>query len=219
MARSSRSFPLWPPRGRQRWNERRCARRPLDRVGQNYATVDPGKIVAIVETNQASSCPPPCPVDATSHKTAEHLVRFLLEEQAAGRLPRELPPLQSGVGNIGNGVMAGLGEHTDIPPFTMYTEVFQDSCVARARPPRCERMHGAGCSRSRLERLPMRLSSLIRMTKRKSSRGAHRATKQYRGGRAAAHLGLLPPERPATAGRPGVAMTRGIAVQRGRKLL
>ena len=104
-------------------------RRPLDRVGQNYATVDPGKIVAVVETNEANCCPPLRSPDTTSQKIAEHLVRFLLDERAAGRLPRELPPLQSGVGNIGNGVMAGLGEHIDLPPFTMYTEVFQDSCV------------------------------------------------------------------------------------------
>jgi hypothetical protein len=37
----------------------------------------------------------------------------------------------------------------------------------------------------------MRLNSSIRMTKWKSLRGAHRATKQSRGGRAAAYLGLL----------------------------
>ena len=30
-------------------------RRPLDRVGQNYATVDPGKIVAVVETNEVTA--------------------------------------------------------------------------------------------------------------------------------------------------------------------
>lgn len=108
-------------------------RHPLDRVGQKYATVDPGKIVAIVETDELSSNPTLRPPDAASQKIAEHLVKFLLDEQAAGRLPRELPPLQSGVGNIGNGVMAGLGEHTDLPPFTMYTEVFQDSCVELMR--------------------------------------------------------------------------------------
>jgi propionyl-CoA:succinyl-CoA transferase len=104
-------------------------RHPLDRVGQPYATVDPGKIVAIVETDEASPRQSLRPPDATSHTIAEHLVQFLLDERAAGRLPRELPPLQSGVGNIGNGVMAGLGAHTDLPPFTMYTEVLQDSCV------------------------------------------------------------------------------------------
>ena len=104
-------------------------RHPLDRVGVPYATVDPDKIVAIVETDEASPRQSPHLPDAISRKIAEHLVQFLLDERATGRLPRELPPLQSGVGNIGNGVMAGLGEHTDLPPFTMYTEVFQDSCV------------------------------------------------------------------------------------------
>jgi propionyl-CoA:succinyl-CoA transferase len=104
-------------------------RHALDRVGEHYATVEPGKIVAIVETDEASPRQKPRPPDATSNKIAEHLVRFLLDERAAGRLPRDFPPLQSGVGNIGNAVMAGLGEHTELPPFTMYTEVFQDSCV------------------------------------------------------------------------------------------
>ena len=113
---------------------------PLDRIGHPYATVDPGKIVAIVETDEASPRSAPRPPDETSRKIAERLVRFLLDERAAGRLPREMPPLQSGVGNIGNAVMSGLGEHSDFPPFTMYTEVFQDSCVDLMR---AERLTGA----------------------------------------------------------------------------
>jgi acetyl-CoA hydrolase len=44
-------------------------------------------------------------------------------------LPREFLPLQSGVGNVGNAIMAQLTQHTELPPFSMYTEVFQDSCV------------------------------------------------------------------------------------------
>ena len=36
-------------------------------------------------------------------------------------------PLQAGVGNVANAVMNGLGHHPDIPPFMMYSEVFQDS--------------------------------------------------------------------------------------------
>jgi acyl-CoA hydrolase len=37
--------------------------------------------------------------------------------------------LQSGVGNVANAVMAGLGRNDDVPPFAMYTEVFQDALV------------------------------------------------------------------------------------------
>ncbi|HUL03927.1 MAG TPA: succinate CoA transferase [Gemmatimonadales bacterium] len=104
-------------------------RHPLDRIGVPYAMVDPAKVVAIVETDEPSTRVPPRQPDAASKKIAEHLVGFFLDELAAGRLPREFLPLQSGVGNIGNALMAGLGEHPDLPAFTVYTEVFQDSCV------------------------------------------------------------------------------------------
>jgi acetyl-CoA hydrolase len=104
-------------------------RHPLDRIGVPYAMVDPAKVVAIVETDEGSERQPPRPSDAVSGKIAGHLVDFLLEELAAGRLPREFLPLQSGVGNVGNALLAGLGEHPDLPAFTLYTEVFQDSCV------------------------------------------------------------------------------------------
>ena len=102
---------------------------PLDRIGQNYAMVDLRKIVAVVETNEGSTRQPPRLSDKASSKIASHVVLFLLNEITAGRIPREFLPIQSGVGNIGNGVIAGLGEQTELPPFAMYTEVFQDSCV------------------------------------------------------------------------------------------
>jgi acyl-CoA hydrolase len=56
-------------------------------------------------------------------------VRFLLNELRAGRIPEERLPLQAGVGNVANAVMAALGENPDVPTFTMYTEVFQNALV------------------------------------------------------------------------------------------
>jgi acetyl-CoA hydrolase len=38
-------------------------------------------------------------------------------------------PVQSGVGNIGNAVLAALGRETRLDAFEMYTEVLQDSVV------------------------------------------------------------------------------------------
>ena len=111
-------------------------RHPLDRIGTTYASVDPAKVVAVVETYQTSTRPSPRTPDEASRAIAENLVRFFLDELAAGRLPAEFLPLQSGVGNIGNALIADLAEHDDMPPFTMYTEVFQDSCLdAHARRP------------------------------------------------------------------------------------
>src|SRR4030095_8410478 len=102
------------------------SRDPLDRIGVPYAMVDPAKVVAVVETDEPSTRLPPRPPDAVSKKIAVHLVGSLLEELAPGRLPRESLTLQSGVGNVGNALMTGLGEHPDLPPFTVYNEVFPE---------------------------------------------------------------------------------------------
>ena len=83
-------------------------RHPLDRIGVPYAMLDPTKVVAIVETDEPSTHLPPRQPDAVRKKIAEHLVRFFLDELAAGRLPREFLPLQSGVGNVGNALLAGI---------------------------------------------------------------------------------------------------------------
>ena len=59
-------------------------------------------------TNRRDSVIPLAPVDETSRKISEHLIEFLENEVRQGRLPRNLLPLQSGVGNIANAVLKGL---------------------------------------------------------------------------------------------------------------
>ncbi len=102
---------------------------PLTRVGYPYAVVDPRKVIGIVENEEADHVPAFATADGRSRKIAEHVVHFLLNEMRAGRIPDEFLPLQAGVGNVANGVMAALGDNPHIPPFHMYTEVFQDSLV------------------------------------------------------------------------------------------
>lgn len=102
---------------------------PLTKIGWPYAVVDPRKVIGIVETDEPDHVPPFSPLDDTSRRIAHHVVRFLLEEVAAGRIPKEFLPLQSGVGNVSNAVMASLGEHPDVPAFQMYSEVYQDALV------------------------------------------------------------------------------------------
>jgi succinate CoA transferase len=102
---------------------------PLTRIGWPYASVDPKKVLGIVfndEPDHVGELPPP---DDISHLIAQHVVKFLCDEMAAGRLPKNLLPLQAGVGSVANGVLAALGEHPEIPPFSMYSEVFQDAMV------------------------------------------------------------------------------------------
>jgi acetyl-CoA hydrolase len=101
----------------------------LQKIGVPFAAIDPAKVVGIVETEEVDGVADFQPPDEASRRIADHVVRFILDEMRAGRIPPEFLPLQSGVGNVANAVMAGLGSHDDIPPLHMYTEVFQDALV------------------------------------------------------------------------------------------
>jgi acetyl-CoA hydrolase len=102
---------------------------PLDKIGTPYALVDPKKVVGIVPTNLPDGGRDFAAPDETSERIAGHIVRFLLEEMAKGRLPKEFLPLQSGVGNVCNAVLAGLAGAEDFPKFKVYTEVLQDAML------------------------------------------------------------------------------------------
>jgi succinate CoA transferase len=106
---------------------------PLQRIGKTYARVDPEKVVGIVPTSSPDELGDFTPPDPVSRAIAGHVVRFLLDELAAGRIPPEFLPLQSGVGNIANAVLEALGEDPDIPNFLMYTEVFQSAAFELMR--------------------------------------------------------------------------------------
>lgn len=101
----------------------------MDRIGYDYARVDPSKVLGVVEVNSPDDVLAFDKPDSGSHRMAELVVDFLLNERRAGRIPHAFPPVQSGVGNIANAVLCGLGENKDVPPFPMYTEVFQDAVV------------------------------------------------------------------------------------------
>ncbi len=106
---------------------------PLQRIGKTYARVDPEKVVGVVETDLPDELGGFDPADPVSRAIAGHVVRFLLEEQAAGRIPEQFLPLQSGVGNVANAVLEGLGEDPDVPDFLMYTEVYQSAAFELMR--------------------------------------------------------------------------------------
>ncbi len=102
---------------------------PLARMGTPFAVVDPSKILGIVETDSPDGVAPFDEPDDASQRIATHVVKFLTQELHAGRIPADFLPLQSGVGNVANAVMAGLGACDEVPPFYMYSEVFQDALV------------------------------------------------------------------------------------------
>jgi succinyl-CoA:acetate CoA-transferase len=101
---------------------------PSDRIGVPYFTCPPDKIVAVVETNTPDRNSAFSPLDDTSRRIAGHILEFLEHEIRRGRLTPGLLPLQSGVGNIANAVMAGLAE-SRFEGLSAYTEVIQDGML------------------------------------------------------------------------------------------
>ena len=81
---------------------------PEDRIGTPHIPVDPEKIVAIVESDYPDKTSPVTPADDTSRAIAANLIEFLQHEVNQGRLPVNLLPIQSGIGNIANAVIGGL---------------------------------------------------------------------------------------------------------------
>jgi len=101
---------------------------PGDRIGIPYLRCPPEKILAIVETNSPDRSTPFAPPDENSRRIAGHILEFLEHEVKKGRLPQNLLPLQSGVGNIANAVLQGLNE-APLEGLTAYTEVIQDGML------------------------------------------------------------------------------------------
>ncbi|MBV7295162.1 acetyl-CoA hydrolase/transferase family protein [Corynebacterium sp. TAE3-ERU12] len=105
---------------------------PLTEVGQRIGStefeIDVDKVVAVVYTNAADRNAAFTPIDETSHNIAGHFVDFLEHEIRHGRIPQQMLPLQSGVGNMANAVLAGLAE-SGFTNLKSYTEVIQDEMI------------------------------------------------------------------------------------------
>src|SRR3546814_301080 len=96
-----------------------------DRLGATSIPVDPAKIAAIVITNQPDSYSTVTPPDEETQAIANHLVEFFKSEVEAGRMAKNLGPMQVGIGNIANAVMCGLID-SPFEDLVMYSEVLQD---------------------------------------------------------------------------------------------
>jgi succinate CoA transferase len=99
-----------------------------DRVGADHIHVDPAKIV-VVEVNEPNEGSGFAPVDEVTRKIGENVAAFFVAEMKAGRIPESFLPIQSGVGNIANAVLAALADCPAIPDLEVYTEVIQDAVI------------------------------------------------------------------------------------------
>ena len=99
-----------------------------DRIGTTYIPCTPEKIKFIVPCDIKDHTRDLTPVDENSKKMAAFTLELLNAEIKAGRMPKNLLPLQSGVGNVANAVLDGFIE-SDFTDLIVYTEVIQDAML------------------------------------------------------------------------------------------
>ncbi|EGV37180.1 acetyl-CoA hydrolase/transferase family protein [Neisseria weaveri] len=101
---------------------------PDERIGSPYFDVDLSKVVAVVVTDLPDRNTKFAEPDDNSKRIAAQIIDFFSHEVKMGRLPSNLLPLQSGVGNVANAVLAGL-QDGPFDNLTGYTEVLQDGML------------------------------------------------------------------------------------------
>ncbi|WP_051322044.1 acetyl-CoA hydrolase/transferase family protein [Alicyclobacillus contaminans] len=97
-----------------------------DRIGTPYIPCSPDKIIGIVPSKCKDTPSSIVPADAETQRMAEYILDFFQHEIRRGRLPKNLLPLQSGVGSVSNAVLSGLAA-SPIGDLEIYTEVMQDA--------------------------------------------------------------------------------------------
>ncbi|MDR3565281.1 MAG: acetyl-CoA hydrolase/transferase family protein [Negativicutes bacterium] len=96
-----------------------------DRIGTTYIPAGPDKITYIVPCNIPDAQRPLAAIDDDAKAMSGHLIKFFNNEIKEGRMPKNLLPLQSGVGSVANAVVAGLVD-SPYKNLTVFTEVIQD---------------------------------------------------------------------------------------------
>ena len=82
---------------------------PMTKIGWPYASFNPDNVIGIVETDEEDHVSEFSEPDQTHMAIARHVVDFILAELKASPDPGKMLPFQSGVGNVANAVMSGLG--------------------------------------------------------------------------------------------------------------
>jgi len=101
-------------------------KRVTDRIGDTFIPCGPEKIAGIVICDILDEVRPLNEPDDTAEAIAGHITDFFSREVQAGRLPKNLPPLQSGVGSVANAVLFNLA-NSEFEDLEFFSEVIQDA--------------------------------------------------------------------------------------------
>ena len=96
-----------------------------DRIGEIGIKVDPAKVRGIILSEEADIPSPLFEPNEETQQIADNLLEFFGDEVKAGRLTKELAPLQSGVGSVANAVLNGMKD-SEFKDIVVASEVLQD---------------------------------------------------------------------------------------------
>lgn len=100
-----------------------------DRIGTPYIEIDADKVVGVVESNIPEEAALFSESTPDTIAIGKNVAELLLRDQQRGRIPASFFPIQSGVGKIGNSVMAAIADCKELPVMNVYSEVAQDAVI------------------------------------------------------------------------------------------
>ena len=133
-------FPLSPPPGVPPIP----LTRSYQRIGTPYIPAGLDRIDYIVESRIPQKLPPRRDPDEEGMMIAHHLVDFFRKEVAAGRLGKNLLPLETGLGNVADAVLRQLGE-SEFDEIEIFTAVIGDSALDLADRGKLKAANGCAC--------------------------------------------------------------------------
>jgi succinate CoA transferase len=100
-----------------------------DRVGSQTVKINGAKLAGVVRTNLRDDNFDLSKSSVETDKIGQNVANFIADEMRSGRIPAQFLPVQSGVGSIANAVLQAMNSSTEIPNYTMYSEVLQNSAI------------------------------------------------------------------------------------------
>jgi succinyl-CoA:acetate CoA-transferase len=116
---------------------------PAERIGTPYIPAGVEKINYIIECQEPFQGTRFVPVDEKSQQLADHLIFFFKEEIKAGRLPKNLLPIECGIGAISDAILRSLAR-SDFQELEIYSGVIGDGIIDLIKTGKCKAATGGG---------------------------------------------------------------------------
>lgn len=99
---------------------------PVEHIGLPYIEISPERICGVIETHLPDEARVMTPATDVTDSIGQHVADFLQWNMKEGYIFKNKLTLQSGVGSGANAVIGALGACSEVPNFSLYTEVLQE---------------------------------------------------------------------------------------------